>query len=312
MPRRLPVEKVIELIEKRDVRGLSKGVSMIEDGGEDRNTLLKHAKSRISSPALSIGFTGPGGVGKSTLINSVIKKLREFDKHVGVIAVDPTSPYTGGAVLGDRIRMFEHSNDDKVFIRSLSTQDAMGGICEAAKHALNLYKAFDFDVILLETIGVGQDEVDVSIYADITLVVFAPGFGDIMQACKAGIMEIADIFVVNKADRPGADALQEYLHNILQFSNGNHRPEIVKTVAESGEGIDQLIAALSRLAKFPRQSPEEKQRRRVSDEIRSFALAEVNRFINSRLNEMAEPVINGDLSSQEASEILLKQLFKAQ
>lgn len=309
MGRQLPVEKVIELIDNRDIRGLSKGISIIETGGKDRDTLLSYTHSRNTHSAPCFGFTGPAGAGKSTLINCVIRKIRAQEKSVGVIAVDPTSPYTGGAVLGDRARMFEHSTDPEVFIRSLSTRDAMGGICEAAKHALHLFRAFDFDVILIETIGVGQDEVDISKYADLTAVVFAPGFGDIMQASKAGIMEIADIFVVNKADRPGASELQGYLYNTLDFMPEDKRPNIIKTVADQDEGVDRLLAELSDLAANPRRSLKEKQRQRIADEIRSFALTKINRSINRHIDKLVESVLTDSMTAQEASEILLKQVL---
>ena len=192
-----------------------------------------------------VGVTGSPGAGKSTLCDQITQVLRAEGKTVGVIAVDPTSPYTGGAILGDRIRMQRHHADPGVFIRSMATRGWLGGLAAATTEMTMLLDAAGFDVVLVETVGVGQDEVEIARLADVTLVVMVPGMGDDVQAIKAGIMEIADVFVINKADQPGAEKLERELKSYLNLS---HRPDgwspaIVQTVANDGKGIGELLAA---------------------------------------------------------------------
>ena len=195
--------------------------------------------------AMILGVTGAPGAGKSTLCDQITEKLRAEGKTVGVIAVDPTSPYTGGAILGDRIRMQRHHADPGVFIRSMATRGWLGGLARATTEMTMLLDAAGFDVVIVETVGVGQDEVEIARLADVTLVVMVPGMGDDVQAIKAGIIEIADVFVINKADQPGAEKLERELNSYLGLS---HRPDgwspkIVRTVANEGQGIVELLAA---------------------------------------------------------------------
>jgi LAO/AO transport system kinase len=304
-PETSPVDEIIGLIQSRNIRGLTKAVSIVENDGEGKEDLLNDAFRKGSSACLTIGFTGAPGAGKSTLINAVIKQYRRMGKTVGVIAVDPTSPFSGGAVLGDRIRMQEHNSDPGVFIRSLASRKALGGLSEATKFALYLYKAFTFDVIIVETLGVGQDEIDVAKYVDVTVVLLVPGYGDNIQLAKAGIMEIADIFVINKSDRPGADLLTNQVANTVQLKPANQRPPIVNTIADRDEGVEKLIEAIAATRERTAAHSGEKFRRRISEEIRSTVLSHLNREVNRHLDGMVEAVLGSSLTPIEASKRIL-------
>jgi len=228
----------------RDIRALARAATWIEDRRPEAESLLRELFPHTGH-ALVLGVTGAPGAGKSTLCDQLAVVLRSEGKTAGILAVDPSSPYSGGAILGDRIRMQRHHSDPGVFIRSMATRGWLGGVARATTEMTLLLDAAGFDVVLVETVGVGQDEVEISRLADVTVVVLAPGMGDDVQAMKAGIMEIADVFVINKADFPGADKLERELKVSLSLS---HRPDgwtpkIVATVASEGRGIAELLAA---------------------------------------------------------------------
>ena len=227
-----------------DVRALARAATWIENRRSEAEGLLRELFPRTGR-AMILGVTGPPGAGKSTLCDQLMRVLRAEGKTVGVIAVDPSSPYTGGAILGDRIRMQQHHADSGVFIRSMATRGWMGGLAGATTEMTMLLDGAGFDTVIVETVGVGQDEVEIARLADVTMVVMVPGMGDDVQAIKAGIMEIADVFVINKADLPGAEKLERELKSYLTLS---HRPDgwsppIVQTVANDGKGIDEALAA---------------------------------------------------------------------
>jgi LAO/AO transport system kinase len=227
-----------------DVRALARAATWIENRHPEAEALLRELFPRTGR-AMILGVTGPPGAGKSTLCDQLMRVLRAEGKTVGVIAVDPSSPYTGGAILGDRIRMQQHHADSGVFIRSMATRGWMGGLAGATTEMTMLLDGAGFDTVIVETVGVGQDEVEIARLADVTMVVMVPGMGDDVQAIKAGIMEIADVFVINKADLPGAEKLERELKSYLTLS---HRPDgwsppIVQTVANDGKGIDEALAA---------------------------------------------------------------------
>jgi LAO/AO transport system kinase len=227
-----------------DVRAIARAISVVEDGAPGSAALLA-ALFPYAGKAVVLGVTGPPGSGKSTLVDRITAHLRREGRTVGIVAVDPTSPYSGGAILGDRIRMQAHALDEGVFIRSMATRGHLGGLSAATGHALTILSAAGKDVIVVETVGVGQDEVDIVGAADVSLVVLVPGLGDEVQALKAGIMEIADVFVVNKADRDGVERVVAEIESMLSLSSkGGDAPAIVKTVATTGEGIGALMAAV--------------------------------------------------------------------
>ncbi len=227
-----------------DVRALARAVSIVENGLPGADALLAALYPKTGR-ALVVGVTGPPGAGKSTLVDRITAHLRRAGKSVGIVAVDPTSPFSGGAILGDRIRMQGHATDEGVFIRSMATRGHLGGLAAATGRVLSLLDAAGKDVILVETVGVGQDEVEIVGTADVSLVVLVPGLGDEVQALKAGIMEIADVFVVNKADREGVERVVAEIQSMLSMAeHDGHRPEIVKTVAARDEGVAELLAAV--------------------------------------------------------------------
>jgi LAO/AO transport system kinase len=227
-----------------DLRSLARAISLVEDDAPAAQALLS-ACFPHTGDALRLGITGAPGAGKSTLVDQLARCFREQQHTVGILAVDPTSPFSGGAILGDRIRMERHHADAGVYTRSMATRGAMGGLARAAADAALLMEASGRDRILIETVGVGQDEIDIVRLADITVVVLVPGMGDDVQSIKAGILEIADIFVVNKSDREGADRVEKELRAMQSFasSHGSWVAPVVRTVASTGQGIDALVAA---------------------------------------------------------------------
>jgi LAO/AO transport system kinase len=241
----------IERLRAGDPRSLARAISTVENRHAGSVELLK-AVFPYSGQARILGLTGSPGAGKSTLVDQLAKHYRKEDKTVGIIAVDPTSPYTGGAILGDRIRMQDHFADTGIYIRSMATRGSLGGLARATADVTTVLDASGRDLIMIETVGVGQDEVDIVRLANITIVILVPGMGDDVQTIKAGIMEIADIFVINKSDRDGAERVEREIRAMqsLAVRDDDWTPPIVKTVASTGEGIEQLAGAIAAYADY--------------------------------------------------------------
>src|SRR5690242_9705216 len=235
----------VDRIRAGDVRALARAISTIEDNRPESRELLK-ALFNFTGRARVIGLTGAPGAGKSTLVDQLAREYRKQERTIGVIAVDPTSPYTGGAILGDRIRMQAHHADAGIYIRSMATRGKLGGLARATTDAATVLDAAGKDIVLIETVGVGQDEIDIVRLADVTVVILVPGMGDDVQTIKAGIMEIADIFVINKSDREGAERVEREIRALQSLAGrpDGWTPPIVKTVASEGTGVKELAAAI--------------------------------------------------------------------
>jgi GTPase len=240
------IQSWVGMLRSGDVRALARAVSTVENRAPGWSELLK-ALFPHSGRARTIGLTGAPGAGKSTLVDQLARLYRKQSKTVGIIAVDPTSPYTGGAILGDRIRMQEHFSDPGIYIRSMATRGSLGGLARATADVATVLDASGRDVILIETVGVGQDEVDIVRLADITIVMLVPGMGDDVQTIKAGIMEIADIFVINKSDHEGAENVEKEIRGLqsLATRHDGWTPPIVKTIASDGTGVPELAVAIA-------------------------------------------------------------------
>ncbi|MBX5495459.1 MAG: methylmalonyl Co-A mutase-associated GTPase MeaB [Bryobacteraceae bacterium] len=241
------MENWAQRIRSGDLRALARAATAVEDRTPASQELLRELFP-YTGRALNIGITGAPGAGKSTLVSQLARTLRLEDLQVGIIAVDPSSPYSGGAILGDRIRMQVHYSDPGVFIRSMATRGSLGGVAAATSDLALLLDAAGRDVILIETVGVGQDEVEIARLADVTVVVLVPGMGDDVQAIKAGIMEIADVFVINKADHPGAERLEREVKAALELARrpDEWTPPIVRTVASEGQGVTEALSEIRR------------------------------------------------------------------
>jgi LAO/AO transport system kinase len=311
---------IAELVERArdgDPRAVARLISQVEDA----SPALREVMSRLTphtGRAAVLGVTGSPGVGKSTTTSALVTAFRADGRRVGVLAVDPSSPFSGGALLGDRVRMQEHATDPGVYIRSMATRGHLGGLAWATPQALRVLDAAGCDVVIVETVGVGQSEVEVAALADTTLVLLAPGMGDGIQAAKAGILEVGDVFVVNKADRDGADQVVRDLRSTIRLAErqpGDWREPIVKTVAVRGEGMAELIEAIDKHRDWMERSGElaRRRRRRVRDEIEAIAATALRRRFgdvhgDARLDVLAEKVLTGELDPYAAADEIIEAL----
>jgi len=271
-----------------DRRAVARAISMVEDGSDALPALFAELYPRTGH-AWTLGLTGSPGVGKSSLAEQIVKTVRALGRTVAVLAIDPTSPFTGGALLGDRVRMQAHATDPGVFIRSMATRGHLGGMALAAPEAIRVLDASGKDLVIVETVGVGQSEVEVAAATDTTVVAVAPGWGDAVQASKAGILEIADVFVVNKADRDGAAETVRDLRNMLRMGPRTEwEPPIVKTSTVTGDGISELWEAVERHRSFLTDSGELERRR--SRRI----LTEVEAMVAERLRARASGLLRSE------------------
>jgi LAO/AO transport system kinase len=311
------VPELVERARKGEARAVARLISLVEDA----SPLLREVMAGLApytGNAQIVGITGAPGVGKSTSTSALVSQLRATGKRVGVLAVDPSSPFSGGALLGDRVRMQEHATDPEVYIRSMASRGHLGGLAWSTPQALRVLDAAGCDVVLVETVGVGQSEVEIAGLADTTLVLLAPGMGDGIQAAKAGILEIGDVYVVNKADRDGADQVRRELRNMLALARdaeeeNSWHPPIVQTVAQTGQGVDEVVERLDKHRAWLESTGELERRRirRARDEIESIAVTALRKrwgdvHARTELDVLAEQVAAGETDPYRAADSLLE------
>jgi LAO/AO transport system kinase len=307
-------DELVARAREGEARAIGRLISQVEDGSPVLREVMA-ALTPYAGNAHIVGLTGSPGVGKSTSTSALVAELRRRELRVGVLAIDPSSPYSGGALLGDRIRMSEHATDPGVFIRSMAARGHLGGVSRATPQALRVLDAAGCDVILVETVGVGQSEVEIARLADTTIVLVAPGMGDGIQAFKAGILEIGDVFVINKADRDGADQVRRDLRSMISLAEraeGAWRPPVIKTVATEGRGAADVVDAVDEHRAWAEESGELERRRvrRARDEVEAIALTALRARWGSvdagnQLDQLATAVVAGESDPYAAADRLL-------
>jgi LAO/AO transport system kinase len=312
----VPAVSPVDEILGGDARALARGMTLVENGAPEAEALLDAVYGKKPA-APRVGFTGPPGAGKSTLVAEYARLLRSQGRQVGVIAVDPTSPFTGGAILGDRVRMVEHATDGKVFIRSMATRGSLGGLAARTGELAELLDAWGSETTLIETVGVGQSELDVAETADTTVVVLTPESGDAIQTLKAGLMEIADVLVLNKADHPGADQMMAALRSSLAYRpQGGFKPPIVRTIATERKGIEELHAAIAEhraWAERPEQVARLRRERvqaRLRHAVREGLLGSwaARQGLESWIEAAADQVLAGGVSPYRAARDVIERM----
>ncbi|MCZ1007445.1 methylmalonyl Co-A mutase-associated GTPase MeaB [Streptomyces lydicus] len=312
------VPQLVEQARQGRPRAVARLISLVEGASPELREVMA-ALAPLTGNAYVVGLTGSPGVGKSTTTSALVTAYRKTGKRVGVLAVDPSSPFSGGALLGDRVRMSEHASDPGVYIRSMATRGHLGGLAWAAPQAIRVLDAAGCDVVLVETVGVGQSEVEIASQADTSVVLLAPGMGDGIQAAKAGILEIGDVYVVNKADRDGADATARELNHMLGLGEsraaGDWRPPIVKTVAARGEGVDEVVEALEKHRAWMEERGVlgERRRSRAAHEVETIAVTALRERIGDlrgdrRLGALAERIVSGETDPYRAADELVDGL----
>lgn len=296
------MENTIKKALKGDPRAIARLISLVESESTFAHEIMKAIYPHTGKAHL-IGVTGAPGAGKSTLVDKIISRYKELGKSVGIIAVDPSSPFSGGAILGDRLRMQQHALDPSVFIRSMGTRGSLGGLSRAAYEAALILDACGKDIVIIETAGVGQTEIDIVRIADTIILLLVPGMGDDVQIMKAGIMEIADIFVVNKADREGADKIVAEVNLMLDIAGERSwRPPVLKAIAESGQGVDDIIWAVEEHRLYLQKSEEGKKRRssRIRHEVEEILRRDIARIVEKEWEERSSNDLIEALASRRS------------
>lgn len=309
---------LIESLRRHDRLTLARTITKVENGGKEKKRIMNEIYP-FTGNAFVMGITGPPGAGKSSLVSKLIKEYRRRDKSVGVIAIDPSSPFSGGSVLGDRIRMDEHAGDDKVYIRSMSARGSLGGLNRDTQSYVDILDAAGWEIIIVETVGVGQSEIDIMRVADTVIVTLIPGTGDTIQAIKAGINEIADVFVVNKSDLPGASALEMQLKNILhQLGDREWCPPVILTKATSGDGLQELYEGIEAHKEFLwqnnriQENRKSRQKRYVMDVIadKTKQIVSIELMKQSELEQILNKVFRRELDAFTASDKIIENIVR--
>lgn len=307
------MEKLVGQLLKGERAAIAKAISLIEDDKPDARTLVKKIFKKTGN-ANTIGITGSAGAGKSTLIDKLIPEYRSSGYKVAVLAVDPTSSISGGAILGDRVRMQKHALDEGTFIRSMGSRGAIGGISKAVRNAIRILDAAGFDIIIIESVGAGQLDIEISKIVDVTVVVFNPQTGDSIQAIKAGLTEVGDVYVVNKADLDGANKLFNDVRDLIGSTSRN--PLVFKTTAHTGKGVKELVKAIEELIKKRSSSYKESERKRVEAELMDMILNIVGQKVYEKLGksnkyeEYVEQLLKKKIDPYEAAEKLSKNVLR--
>jgi LAO/AO transport system kinase len=294
-------------------RALARAISIVDNDEPDSREIIKQIFSKTGN-IRTVGFTGPGGAGKSTLVGKLIPECQALGYKVAVLAVDPTSPITGGAILGDRVRMQGNLGNEKVFMRSMASRGAMGGISKSLRNAIRILDVAGYNVVLIESVGAGQLEVEISKVADLTVVVFTPHTGDNVQAVKAGLTEIGDIYVVNKADLEGATSLYQTVVDLI--GDTNRKPAVLKTSAKTGMGVDELAKNIDRLLKEKSINYKERERKMLEDELKDMILNILEKKVSSMLtqdskySEFIDRLARKEIDPYVAAEELAGTLFR--
>jgi LAO/AO transport system kinase len=306
----LPIVKGLLAGERR---ALARAISSVDNDEPESREIIKQIFSKTGN-IRTVGFTGPGGAGKSSLVGKLIPECQALGYKVAVLAVDPTSPITGGAILGDRVRMQGNLGNDKVFMRSMASRGAMGGVSKSLRNAIRILDVAGYNIVLIESVGAGQLEVEISKVVDLTVVVFTPHTGDNVQAVKAGLTEIGDIYVVNKADLEGATSLYQTVVDLI--GDTNRKPSVLKTSAKTGKGVDELAKNIDKLLKEKSINYKERERKMLEDELADMILNILEKKVSSMLaqdrkySEFIDRLARKEIDPYEAAEELAGTLFR--